>query len=127
MCTEFCCLKHYSNCNFATISLLIQSTCQGVFIHGSVYSQPHCYRLVLDGVERASEKCILTVYLTRSITVEYDAKAKALAFGKNDGELKMAFQNVVKQASDLYPMVLFNSRRTSKVSGSCGFVLLLYM
>lgn len=51
-----------------------------------------------------------------SITVGYDAREKTLSFRKNEEEPRVAFQNVMRQTKDLYPMIMFNSRRHSVVS-----------
>ena len=52
--------------------------------------------------------------------VEYDSTSQNLSYGKNNEDLKVVFQNVVKQAKDLYPMVLFTRRNNTTTVRKCG-------
>lgn len=55
-----------------------------------------------------------------SIMVEYDARAKTLAFAKNDEPFRKAFEGVGKEGEELYPMVVFDRRTSSRVRMGCG-------
>ena len=69
-------------------------------------------RLVHEG---DTTEALFIVKEKESIVVEYDARAKTLAFGKNEEPLMSAFEGVGIEGEDVYPMVLFNRRTTSKV------------
>lgn len=58
-----------------------------------------------------------------SIMIEYDARAKTLAFGKNDEPFRKAFEGVGKEGEELYPMVLFDRRTSSRVRMGSVMVL----
>ena len=46
-----------------------------------------------------------------SVTIEYDADQRTLAFGKNDAAVAVAFTDVMKLGMDLFPVFRFNRRQ----------------
>ena len=50
-----------------------------------------------------------------SITVEYDARARTLAFAKNDEPFRTAFEDVGKEGEDIFPVVMFDRRTSCRV------------
>ena len=51
-----------------------------------------------------------------SVVVEYDARARTLAFGKNDEPLRKAFEGVGNDSDDdLFPFVMFDRRNSCRV------------
>ena len=50
-----------------------------------------------------------------SVMVEYDARARTLAFGKNDEPLRKGFESIGKEGEDLFPFVLFDRRTSCRV------------
>ena len=50
-----------------------------------------------------------------SITVEFDARGRTLAFSKNDEPFRKAFDNVGREDEDLFPIVMFDKRTSCRV------------
>ena len=74
--------------------------------------EAHTGRLVHEG---DTTEALFIVKEKEVVRVEYDARARTLAFGRNEEPLMMAFEGVGMEGEDLYPLVLFNRRTTSKV------------
>ena len=49
------------------------------------------------------------------VIVEYDARARTLAFGKNQEPPRKAFADVGKEGEDLFPIVMFDRRTSCRV------------
>ena len=65
--------------------------------------------LSTDQLFHGGEPTEFSMNVTRgdSITVEYNTLTKTLSFGKNEEELRKAFDEVEVEGKELYPVVLF--------------------
>lgn len=72
-------------------------------------------RLVHSG---DTTEALFIVKEKESIMVQFDARAKTLAFAKNDELFMKAFEGVGREGEDIFPVVIFDRRISSRVSVS---------